>query len=141
MGQYFTKEELPIKIFNDEEYGEIVENTDLHDKIKRIILKHGPFTGTEIDVFVEENFNLPVLEEILNDFKGNKDIINALKKYGMTTVDQIMPELLYLEFFNVNENLQQAPTGSTRNFLLSMKTLLNKRSTKATWNGKKPNKS
>ena len=50
-----------------------------------------------------------------------------MKKYGVATEDQIMPELLYLEFFDVNENLQQAPTGSTRNFLLSMKPLLNKR--------------
>ena len=56
------------KIFTDEEYEEIVENTDLHDKIKRIILKHGPFTGPEIDVFVEENLNRSVLEEIFNDF-------------------------------------------------------------------------
>ena len=99
MGQYFTKEELPLKIFNDEEYCEIVENTDLHDKIERIILKHGPFTGPEIDVFVEENLNRPVLEEIFNDFK------DAMKKYGLTTVHPIMPHLIYLEFFAVNENL------------------------------------
>ena len=131
MGQFITKAVLPLKIFTDEEYSEIVR-TDLHDKIKRIILEHGPFTEHEIGVFVEENFNLPVLEEILNDFKGNEDIINALKKYGVTTVDQIMPELLYLEFFDVNENLQQAPTCSARNLLQSMKTLLNKRSTMAT---------
>ena len=121
MGQSITKAALPLKIFTDEEYSEIVR-TDLHDKIKRIILEHGPFTKTEINVFVEENFNLPVLEEILNDFKGNEDIINALKKYGVTIVDQIMPELLYLEFFDVNENLQQAP--SPRNVLLSMKNLI-----------------
>ena len=126
MGQSITKAALPLKIFTDEEYSEIVRKTDLHDKIKRIILENGPFTRFEIDDFVKENFNLPVLEEILNDFKGNEDIINALKKYGVATVDQIMPELLYLEFFDVNENLQQAPTCSTRNFLLSMKTLLNK---------------
>ena len=125
MGQFITKLVLQLKIFTDEEYGEIVRKTDLHDKIKRVILEHGPFIGSEIDVFVEENFNLPVLEEILNDFKGNEDIINALKKYGVTTVDQIMPELLYLEFFDVNENLLQATT-TTRNFLLSMRTLLNK---------------
>ena len=73
MGQYTTKEEeLSKKIFTDEEYGEIVEN--FHDKIKRIILNHGPFTGPEIDIFVEENLNRPVLEEIFNDFKGNEDI-------------------------------------------------------------------
>ena len=125
MGQSITKAALPLKIFTDEEYEEIVENTALHDKMRRIILKHGPFTGPEIDVFVEENFNLPVLEEILNDFKGNEDIINALKKYGVATLDQIMPELLYLEFFDVNENLQQAP--SPRNVLLSMKNLIEQR--------------
>ena len=91
MGQYTTKEEkLSKKIFTDEEYGEIVE-TDLHDRIKRIILKHGPFTGPEIDVFVEENLNRPVLEEIFNDFKVNEDIRNAMKKYGVTTVHPIMP--------------------------------------------------
>ena len=104
MGQYFTKEEeLPIKIFNDEEYGEIVEN--FHDKIKRVILKHGPFTGPEIDVFVEENLNRLALEEIFNDFKGNEGIRNAMKKYGVTTIHPIMPHLIYLEFFTVNENL------------------------------------
>ena len=104
MGQYVTKEEkLSKKIFTDEEYGEIVEN--FHDKIKRIILNHGPFTGPEIDIFVEENLNRPVLEEIFNDFKGNEDIRNAMKKYGVTTVHPIMPHLIYLEFFAVNENL------------------------------------
>ena len=104
MGQYTTKEEeLSKKIFTDEEYGEIVEN--FHDKIKRIILNHGAFTGPEIDIFVEENLNRPVLEEIFNDFKGNEDIRNAMKKYGVTTVHPIMPHLIYLEFFAVNENL------------------------------------
>ena len=107
MGQYFTKkeEELSLKIFTDQEYDEIVGNTNLHDKIKRIILKHGPFTGPEIDVFVEENLNRPVLEEIFNEFKGNEGIRNAMKKYGVTTVHPIMPHLIYLEFFAVNENL------------------------------------
>ena len=95
---------LPIKIFTDEEYSEIVENT-VHDKIKRVIFKHGPFTGPEIDVFVEENLNRPVLEEIFNDFKDNEDIRNAMKKYGVTTVHPIMPHLIYLEFVAVNENL------------------------------------
>ena len=61
---YITKVTLLFKIFTDEEYGEIVRKTDLHDKIKRVILEHGVFTGPEIDAFVEENFNLPVLEEI-----------------------------------------------------------------------------
>ena len=105
MGQCFTKEDLPLKIFTDEEYGEIIENTDLHDKMKRIILKHGPFTGPEIDVFVEENLNRPVLEEIFNDFKDNEDIRNAMEKYGVTTVHPIVPHLIYLEFFAINENL------------------------------------
>ena len=105
MGQYFTKVALSVKIFTDEEYGEIVRKTDLHDKINRIILEHGPFIGHEIDIFVEENLNRPVLEEIFNDFKGNEDIRNAMKKYGVTTVHPIMPHLIYLEFFAVNENL------------------------------------
>ena len=125
MGQSITKVDLLFKIFTDEEYGEIVRKTDLHDKIKRVILEHGVFTGPEIDAFVEENFNLPVLEEILNDFKVNEDIRNAMKKYGVATVHPIMPHLIYLEFFDVNENLLQATT-TTRNFLLSMRTLLNK---------------
>ena len=105
MGQYCTKEDLPVKIFTDEEYFEAVENTDLDDKIKRIISEHGPFTGPEIDVFVEENLNRPVLEEVFNDFKGNEGIRNVMKKYGVTTVHPIMPHLIYLEFFAVNENL------------------------------------
>ena len=121
MGQSITKAVLPLKIFTDEEYCEIVRKTD---KIKRVILEHGVFTGPEIDAFVEENFNLPVLEEILNDFKVNEDIRNAIKKYGVATEDPIMT-LIYLEFFDVNENLLQATT-TTRNFLLSMRTLLNK---------------
>ena len=102
MGQYFTKEEeeLSIKIFTDQEYDEIVENTDLHDKMKRIILKHGPFTGPEIDDFVQKNLNRPVLEEIFNE-----GIRNVMKKYGVTTIHPIMPHLIYLEFFTVNENL------------------------------------
>ena len=131
---------MPLKIFTDEEYCEIVRKTDLHDKIKRVILEHGVFTGPEIDDFVRENLNRPVLEEIFNDFKVNEDIRNAIKKYGVATEDPIMT-LIYLEFFDVNENLQQASTCSARNLLQSMKTLLNKRSTMATWNGKKPNKS
>ena len=100
MGQSFTKEELPLKIFNDEEYRETVD--DFHDKIERIILKHGPFTGPEVDVFVEENLNRPMLEEIFNDFKG--PIRNAMKKYGVTSEHPIMNHLIYLEFFVVNEN-------------------------------------
>ena len=113
---------LLFKIFTDEEYGEIFRKTDLHDKIERVILEHGPFRVLQINDFVKENLNLPVLEEILNDFKGNEDIRNAMKKYGVATVDQIMPELIYLEFFEVNENLQQASTP--RNVLLSMKNLI-----------------
>ena len=122
MGQSITKVDLLFKIFTDEEYCEIVRKTDLHDKIKRVILEHGPFIGLEINDFVKENLNLPVLEEILNDFKGNEDIKNAMKKYGVATVDQIMPKLLCLEFFEVNENLQD-PNCSARNILQSMKTL------------------
>ena len=123
MGQSITKAALPLKIFTDEEYGEIVRKTDLHDKIKRVILEHGPFIGSEIDVFVEENLSRPVLEEIFNDFKDS--IRNAIKKYGVTTEDPIMSYLIFLEFFEVNENLQD-PTCSVRNVLLSIKTLLNK---------------
>ena len=104
MAQY-EEEELSIKIFTDQKYFKIVGNTDLHDKIKKIILKHGPFTGPEIDDFVQKNLNQPVLEEIFNDFKGNKGIRKAMKKYGVTTKHPIMPHLIYLEFFKVNENL------------------------------------
>ena len=88
------EEELSKKIFTDQEYDEIVGNTKLHDKIKRIILKHGPFTGPEIDVFVEENLNRPVLEEIFNDFKGNEGIRNARKKYGVTKIHPINENLI-----------------------------------------------
>ena len=105
MAQLEKELELTLEIFSDQEYIEIVENTDLHDKIKKIILKHGPFTGFEIDDFVRENLNRPVLEEIFNDFKGNEDIRNAMKEYGVATIHPIMPHLIYMEFFCVNENL------------------------------------
>ena len=106
MGENCTKEEkLLKKIFNDEDYDEAIENTDLHEKMKKIISEHGPFTGSEIDVFVEENLSRPVLEEIFNDFKDNEDIRNAMEKYGVTTVHPIVPHLIYLEFFAINENL------------------------------------
>ena len=97
--------ELTQEIFTDQEYDKIVKNTDLYDKIIKIILKHGPFTDSEIDCFVEENLNHPVLEEIFNDFKGNEDIRKAMGKYGVTTIHPIMPHLIYMEFFFVNENL------------------------------------
>ena len=97
--------ELAQEIYADQKYTEIAENTDLQDKIKKIILKQGPFTGSEIDDFVQENVNRPVLEEIFNDFKGNEDIRNAMKEYGVTTIYPIMPHLIYMEFFGVNENL------------------------------------
>ena len=120
MGQFATKMEqrhrekmeklnkeldLTQEIYADREYSEIVENTDLCDKIKRIILEHGPFTGFEIDDFVRENLNRPVLEEIFNDFKNSNDVRNAMKKYGVTTVHPIMPHLIYMKFFGVNDNL------------------------------------
>ena len=73
MGQFATKKEqlnkeldLAQEIFADREYSEIVENAGLDDKITKIILKHGPFTGYEIDDFVRKNLNRPVLEEIFN---------------------------------------------------------------------------
>ena len=104
-GYLGKEEELSLKIFADQEYVKTVEDADLHDKIKKIILKHGPFTGPGIDDFVKENLNCPVLEEIFNDFKGNEEIRNAMKKYGVTTIHPIMPHLIYMEFFTVNENL------------------------------------
>ena len=88
--------ELTQEIYTDQEYTKIVENSDLQDKIKKIILEHGPFTGSEIVVFVRDNLNRPVLEEIFNDFKGNEDIRNAMKEYGVTTIHPIMPHLIYL---------------------------------------------
>ena len=102
--EHLDKElELAQEIFTDQEYEKIVENSDLQDKIKKIILEHGPFT--EIDVFFQENLNRPVLEEIFNDYKGNEDIRNAMKKYGVTTIHPIMPHLINMEFVYVNENL------------------------------------
>ena len=65
-------------------------------------MEQGP---SEIDVFVQENLNRPVLEEIFNDFKGNEDIRNAMKEYGVTTIHPIMPHLINMEFFYVDENL------------------------------------
>ena len=97
--------ELAQEIYADQKYTKILENSDLQDKIKKIISEQGPFTRSEIDVFVQENIDLPVLEEIFNDFKGNEDIINTMKEYGVTTIHPIMPHLIHLEFFGVNENL------------------------------------
>ena len=96
--------DLAQEIYTDKEYTKIVENSGLQDKIKEIIVEHGPFTGSEIDVFVEENLKRPVLKEIFDDFNGNKDIRNAMKKYGVTDINPIMPHLIYMEFFGVNEN-------------------------------------
>ena len=103
--KFLKEEELSLKIFADQEYAKKVEDTDLQDKIKKIILKYGPFTGPEIEDFFMENLNRPVLEEIFNDFKGNEDIRNAIKEYGVTTIHPIMPQLIFMEFFIVNENL------------------------------------
>ena len=105
--QRYTKEEekLSKRIFADVDYDDAIKRTALHEKMKKIISEHGPFTAAEIDVFVEENLDRPVLEEIFNDFKVNKDIRNSMKKYGVATVNPIMPHLIYLEFFAVNENL------------------------------------
>ena len=105
MAQLNKELELAQEIYADQEYVEIVENTDLNDKIKKMILKHGPFTGSEIGDFVRENLNRPVLEEIFNDFKRNEDIRNAMKKYCVAAIQPIMPHLIYMEFFGVNENL------------------------------------
>ena len=93
--------ELAQEIYADQKYTKIVENSDIQDKIEKIILKHGPFTGSEIDVFVRDNLNR-LIEEIIDDFK---DIRNAVKEYGVTAFHPIMPHLIYLEFFGVNENL------------------------------------
>ena len=106
MAQLEKELEFAQEIFADQEYKKIVENSDLQDKIKKIILEQGgPFTRSKIDVFVQENLNRPVLEEILNDFKGNEDIRNAMKEYGVTTIHPIIPHLIYMEFFYVNVNL------------------------------------
>ena len=50
MEQYFTKalrlyeeQEFSTKIFADQEYVEIVGNTDLHDKMKKIIFETWAF--------------------------------------------------------------------------------------------------
>ena len=99
MGQYFTKKERSCR-----KKSSLIKNTMKLLEI-RIFMKHGPFTGPEIDVFVEENLNRPVLEEIFNDFKGNEDIRNAMKKYGVTTIHPTIPHLIYLEFFIINESL------------------------------------
>ena len=96
--------DLALEIYTDKEYTKIVKNLGLQDKIKEIIVEHGPFTDSEIGVFVEENLKHPMLEEIFDDFNGNKDIRNAMKKYGVIAIHRVMPELIYLEFFGVNEN-------------------------------------
>ena len=92
--------ELAQEIYADQKYTKIVENSDLQDKIEKIIFMRGPFTGSEIDAFVQDNMNRPVLKEIIDYFK---DIRNAVKEYGVTAFHPIMPHLIYLEFFGVNE--------------------------------------
>ena len=92
--------ELAREIFSEKEYAEIVEKAGLLDKIKNIVSGHRPSCSY---VFVKENLNRPVLEEIFNDFKGNEDIRNAIKKYGVTDINPIMPHLIYLEFVGANE--------------------------------------
>ena len=96
--------DLALEIYTDKEFSTIAEKSGLEDRIKKIILAHGPFSRKEIDVFVEENLNRPVLKEIIDDFKGNEDMRNAMKKYDVTDINPIMPHLIYLEFFGVNEN-------------------------------------
>ena len=105
MEQLEKELELTQEIYADQEYVKIVEKADLHYKIKKILLKHGLVTGDEIYYFVQINLNSPELEEIFNDFKGNEDIRNVMKKYGVTTIWPIMPHLIYFEFFGVNEDL------------------------------------
>ena len=97
------EQDLAQEIYDDREYTKIVENSGLQDRIKKIILAHGPFSRKEIYVFVEENLNRPILEEIFNDFKGNEGITNAMKKCGVTDINPIMPHLIRLEFFGVNK--------------------------------------
>ena len=87
--------ELAREIYSEKEYAEIVEKAGLLDKIKKIISEHAPSCSY---VFAKENLNRPVLEEIFNDFKGNEDIRNAMKKYGVADINPIMPHLIYLEF-------------------------------------------
>ena len=96
--------DLAQEIYEDQEYTKIVENSGIQDKIKEIIVEHGPFTDFEIDVFVEENLKRPVLEEIFDYFNGNKGIRNAMKKYDVIATHRVMPHLIYLEFFGVNKN-------------------------------------
>ena len=105
MAQLEKELELTQEIYADQEYTKILENSVLQDKIKKIILEQGPFTDSEIDDFVRDNLNRPVLEEIFNYFKGSEDIRNAMKKYGVTATYPIMPHLIYMEFFGVNESL------------------------------------
>ena len=116
MGQLVTKMEqllirqldkemdLALEIYADQKYVEVIEKTDLHEKMKKIILKHGLVTGKEIDHFTRK-INRPELEDIFNHYKGNKDIRNIMEEYGAATIHPIMPHLIYMEFFGVNENL------------------------------------
>ena len=112
MGQFVTKMEqldkemkLTQEIFTDPDYEEIFsENTDILDKIKKIILKHGLVKTAEIDVFVRRNINSPGIQEIFNDFKGKEDSLrNIMKKYGVTDVQAFIPNLIYFEFVCVND--------------------------------------
>ena len=105
MEQLDKEMKLTQEIFTDPDYDEIFpENTDIHDKIKKIILKHGLVKNAEINVFVRRNINSPEIQEIFNDFKGKKDSLrNIMKKYGVTDVEAFIPNLIYFEFVCVND--------------------------------------
>ena len=92
--------DLAREIVSEKKFSEIIEKSGIPDKIKKIISEHRPSCSY---VFVKENLNRPVLEEIFNDYKGNEDIRNALKKYGVKDINPLMPHLIFLEFFYFNE--------------------------------------
>ena len=94
--------DLAQEIFSEKKFSEMVEKSGIPDKIKKIISEHRPSCSY---VFVKENLNRPVLEEIFNDYKGNEDIRNALKKYGVKDIKPLMPHLILLEFVRFNEFL------------------------------------
>ena len=71
--------------------------------IKKIILKNGLVEPTEIDDFVQDNINSPEIQEIINQFKDNEDLLtDVIGKYGDKIIQFFTPNLI---FIYVNDEL------------------------------------
>ena len=71
--------------------------------IKKIILKNELVEPTEIDDFVQDNVNSPEIQEIINQFKDNEDLLtDVIGKYGDKIIQFFTPNSI---FIYVNDEL------------------------------------